>query len=70
MNDIRKKFNQPYVEEIVPTIGQNLSKIQYRNIIFTIWDVGGQLKFRDVWENYYAEIDCLVWLLDSIFQKK
>jgi Arf/Sar family protein len=28
----------------VPTIGFNVEKVQYRNIIFSVWDVGGQVR--------------------------
>ncbi|CAN1767892.1 ADP-ribosylation factor [Linum perenne] len=26
----------------VPTIGFNVEKVQYKNVMFTVWDVGGQ----------------------------
>jgi len=30
----------------IPTIGFNVEKVEYRNISFTIWDVGGQDRLR------------------------
>ena len=30
----------------VPTIGFNVEKVQYKNVQFTVWDVGGQEKVR------------------------
>jgi Arf/Sar family protein len=33
----------------VPTIGFNVEKVQYKNVLFTVWDVGGQEKLRPLW---------------------
>ena len=33
---------------------------------WTIWDVGGQKKFREVWESYFQDIDILIWVVDSM----
>ena len=41
------------VEKIQPTIGMNLAKIFYLNTQIIIWDLGGQLKMRNIWERYY-----------------
>jgi len=30
----------------VPTIGFNVETVEYKNIKFTIWDIGGQWKLR------------------------
>ena len=29
----------------IPTIGFNVETVEYKNISFTVWDVGGQVKF-------------------------
>jgi len=65
LNDIRRKFNLPTAEPVMPTIGQNFSKFDYNGIVFTIWDLGGQEKFRDSWNHYYEEIDALIYVIDS-----
>ena len=33
----------------VPTLGFNVEKVQYKNVMFTVWDVGGQEKLRPLW---------------------
>lgn len=33
----------------VPTIGFNVETVEYKNIKFTVWDVGGQDKIRLLW---------------------
>ncbi|VDO02469.1 unnamed protein product, partial [Rodentolepis nana] len=37
----------------IPTIGFNVETIEYKNIIFTMWDVGGQKVIRNLWYHYY-----------------
>uniref|UniRef100_A0A183CME8 MICOS complex subunit MIC60 n=1 Tax=Globodera pallida TaxID=36090 RepID=A0A183CME8_GLOPA len=37
----------------IPTIGFNVETVEYRNISFTVWDVGGQDKIRPLWRYYY-----------------
>nr|XP_033513025.1 ADP-ribosylation factor-like protein 5B [Nicotiana tomentosiformis] len=44
----------------VPTIGFNVEKVQYKNVIFTVWDVGGQEKLRPLWRHYFNNTDGLV----------
>ena len=37
----------------IPTIGFNVETVQYNNISFTVWDVGGQTKIRALWQHYF-----------------
>lgn len=37
----------------VPTIGFNVETLEFKNIKFTVWDVGGQDKIRLLWKHYY-----------------
>jgi small GTP-binding protein len=47
-----------------PTVGFNVEKLEYRNLIFTVWDLGGQTKTRKIWEHYY-NTDALIFVVDS-----
>jgi small GTP-binding protein len=49
----------------IPTIGFNVDRIEYRNINFTIWDVGGQEKIRPLWRYYYEGIQAVIFVVDS-----
>lgn len=49
----------------VPTIGFNVEKVQYKNVIFTVWDVGGQEKLRPLWRHYFNNTDALIYVVDS-----
>ena len=35
----------------IPTIGFNVETVEYKNISFTVWDVGGQDKIRPLWRH-------------------
>jgi Arf/Sar family protein len=50
----------------VPTIGFNVEKVQYKNVMFTVWDVGGQEKLRPLWRHYFNNTDGLIYVVDSL----
>ena len=37
----------------VPLTGFNVETVEYKNISFTVWDVGGQDKIRPLWRHYF-----------------
>uniref|UniRef100_A0A3B4F752 ADP-ribosylation factor 5-like n=2 Tax=Haplochromini TaxID=319058 RepID=A0A3B4F752_9CICH len=37
----------------IPTIGFNVETVEFKNISFTVWDVGGQDKIRPLWRHYF-----------------
>lgn len=49
----------------IPTIGFNVETVEYKNISFTVWDVGGQTKIRKLWRHYFANTDGLIFVVDS-----
>merc|ERR1719478_1104423 len=49
----------------IPTIGFNVETVQYKNINFDVWDVGGQDKMRPLWKHYYKDARGLVFVVDS-----
>ncbi|XP_051531830.1 ADP-ribosylation factor 4-like [Myxocyprinus asiaticus] len=49
----------------IPTIGFNVETIEYKNISFTVWDVGGQTKIRALWKHYYQNTRGLIFVVDS-----
>ena len=34
--------------------GFNVETVEYKNIRFTVWDVGGQDKIRPLWRHYFV----------------
>jgi len=50
----------------IPTIGFNVETVEYKNITFTVWDVGGQSKIRPLWRHYYQGTNGVIFVVDSI----
>jgi GTPase SAR1 family protein len=49
---------------IASTAGFNVEKVQYKNVVFTVWDVGGQEKLRPLWRHYFNNTDALIYVVD------
>ncbi|KAF9583462.1 Arf GTPase arl1 [Lunasporangiospora selenospora] len=50
----------------IPTIGFNVETLQYKNIKFQVWDLGGQTSIRPYWRCYYANTDAVIYVVDSV----
>ncbi|RWR77598.1 ADP-ribosylation factor 1 isoform X2 [Cinnamomum micranthum f. kanehirae] len=49
----------------IPTIGFNVETVDYKNVSFTVWDVGGQDKIRPLWRHYFQNTQGLIFVIDS-----
>merc|ERR1712187_896773 len=49
----------------IPTIGFNVESVEYKNINFTVWDIGGQDKIRKLWRYYYNNTQGVIFVVDS-----
>ncbi|PKU66562.1 ADP-ribosylation factor 1-like [Dendrobium catenatum] len=49
----------------IPTIGFNVETVDYKNVSFTVWDVGGQDKIRPLWRHYFQNTQGLIFVVDS-----
>ncbi|OCF57498.1 ADP-ribosylation factor [Kwoniella mangroviensis CBS 10435] len=55
----------------IPTIGKyplsrfNVETVEYKNISFTVWDVGGQDKIRPLWRHYFQNTQGIIFVVDS-----
>merc|ERR1711985_226207 len=49
----------------IPTIGFNVETVEYKNISFTVWDIGGQDKIRKLWRYYYQGTQGAIFIIDS-----
>ncbi|XP_041348598.1 ADP-ribosylation factor 4-like [Gigantopelta aegis] len=54
----------------IPTIGFNVETVEYKNINFTVWDVGGQDKIRPLWRHYFQNTQGLIYVVDSNDQER
>ena len=53
------------ITNVIPTLGFNIEEIQYKNLTFKAWDLGGQTKFRQMWHHYYESTDAVIFVIDS-----
>ncbi|XP_018325053.1 ADP-ribosylation factor 4-like [Agrilus planipennis] len=53
------------VVSTIPTIGFNVETVEYKNICFTVWDIGGQDKIRVLWRHYYQNTNGIIFVIDS-----
>lgn len=58
------KLKLAEVVTTVPTIGFNVETVEYKNISFTVWDVGGQDVIRPLWRHYYHNSQGLIFVVD------
>ena len=50
----------------IPTIGFIVETVSYKNITFTVWDMGGRGNFRkSLWRHYYPNTDAVIMVIDS-----
>jgi ADP-ribosylation factor protein 1 len=59
----RLKLGKP--KKTIPTIGFNVETLEYKNIAFTVWDVGGQEKLRALWRHYFQNTQAVIFVVDS-----
>merc|ERR1712242_247933 len=49
----------------IPTVGFNVETVEYKNLSFTVWDIGGQDKIRKLWRHYYLGAAGVIFVVDS-----
>jgi ADP-ribosylation factor protein 6 len=49
----------------IPTVGFNVETVSYKNVKFSVWDVGGQDKIRPLWRHYFTGTQALIFVVDS-----
>ncbi|XP_019738038.1 ADP-ribosylation factor-like protein 6 isoform X3 [Hippocampus comes] len=52
-------------QEVVPTIGFNIEKFKSSSLSFTVFDMSGQSRYRNLWEHYYKESHAIIFVIDS-----
>lgn len=55
------KLNE--VVSTIPTIGFNVETVTpKKGLTFTVWDVGGQFKIRQLWRHYYQNTQGKIYI--------
>ncbi|KAJ3673955.1 hypothetical protein LUZ60_005947 [Juncus effusus] len=53
-----------YSEDMIPTVGFNMKKVVKGNVTIKLWDLGGQPRFRSMWERYCRSVSAIVYVVD------
>ena len=51
--------------DIVPTVGFAVEKLALPNLSFTVFDMSGQGRYRNLWEHYYKDAQAIIFVVDS-----
>ncbi|CAD5196103.1 ADP-ribosylation factor-like protein 8a [Musa acuminata AAA Group] len=54
-----------YSEDMIPTVGFNMRKVTKGNVTIKLWDLGGQPRFRSMWERYCRGVSAIVFVVDA-----
>lgn len=54
-----------YSEVMIPTVGFNMKKVAKGNVTIKLWDLGGQLRFRSMWESYCRAVSAIGYVVDA-----
>lgn len=60
-----KLYAPDRVIRTMPTIGFNVESVVYKNLNFSVWDLGGQTNIRPYWRCYYANTNAVIYVVDS-----
>uniref|UniRef100_A0A034WUC8 small monomeric GTPase n=1 Tax=Bactrocera dorsalis TaxID=27457 RepID=A0A034WUC8_BACDO len=54
-----------------PTIGFNLEEVRYKDLSFSLWDLGGQCRLRALWKHFLTEnANGIIFVVDVAAGKK
>lgn len=52
-------------ENIAPTVGLNIGRMELGGAKIIFWDLGGQSGLRTIWERYYSETNAIIYVVDA-----
>jgi len=52
---------------LLTLLGFNVETVEYKNISFTVWDVGGQDKIRPLWRHYFQNTQVNMLYYTAVF---
>eukprot|EP00793_Prasinoderma_coloniale_P000607 PRCOL_00003756-RA len=54
-----------FSDDMIPTVGFNMRKVTKGNVTIKLWDLGGQPRFRSMWERYCRGVNAIVYVVDA-----
>lgn len=54
-----------FTDDRIPTVGFNMRRVQKGGVTLKMWDLGGQARFRTMWERYCRGVSAVVFVVDG-----
>lgn len=70
LTTVRHTQSGSFQEDMIPTVGFNMKKVTKGNVTIKMWDIGGQTRFRSMWERYCRGVNAIVYVVDSADKEK
>ncbi|GMI50548.1 hypothetical protein ScalyP_jg4249 [Parmales sp. scaly parma] len=51
--------------EVTPTVGFSVEEFSKHNLNFTCFDMSGESRYRNLWEQYYSDVQAVIFILDA-----
>jgi len=59
-----------FTEDRIPTVGFNMRKFSKGGVSLKVWDLGGQARFRTMWERYCRGVNAVVYVVDAADEER
>ena len=59
------QMGKPVAYQPKPTIGFNLEELILKNFKLKMWDISGQVRYRELWKHYYEGANAIIFVVDS-----
>ena len=60
----RKTNTKCFNNSTIPTIGFSMKRVQRGHVTLKCWDLGGQPRFRPMWERYCRGVSAILFIVD------
>lgn len=61
----RLKPQEQQSPEVAPTVGFSVEEFEQSGLCFTVFDMSGAGRYRNLWEQYYRETEAIIFVVDS-----
>jgi ADP-ribosylation factor-like protein 6 len=61
----RLKAKSRQSHDVAPTVGFSVEEFDYGGLTFTVFDMSGAGKYRMLWEQYYADVRAVIYVVDA-----
>lgn len=62
---VRVLAGQEFMAETMPTVAFNRKEVKKGHVSIRCWDIGGQTKFRNMWERYCRDVNAIIFVVDA-----